>query len=487
MPGNGPPVPPRTDSLRGAPEDTFFSMLHDELRDMRRVQAYGQEEDLKEALGKTIARVEELVTMLAQAHKAESELETTLKLARSNLQLALANNEMLEDALRREGGALGSKDVGWRRRSDRPDSRQSFRKDESDSAVPSRRGSTSASGSGSSSAAVSASAPTSPVAKPAGSPPPMPPPPATANDTRFFRFRFGSSSASTSPNPNSNANSNGSKNSNSGTPPGSATMRAGTPPLRKVVDASHLTSASLPSLVASTGKREEELVAELEAERAKYLKVSSEKTTLEQEVEGLSQALFEEANKMVAHERIKCAEIEEELRQVREEKEALRSAMRVVEQENLRLRSPALTQSEEGPTSMSMPNLAGTSAGARSPSPEAGSSDSDGREWSRSWRRSASPSSTQGCRQKSSSSERGWASPESALHPGPEPGLENELVLESRTSTSTSTDSDSGNGQGMQERKEEEKEHESESGLGSFTPLTSPVLDMPVEESPWAR
>ena len=67
-------------------------------------------------------------------------------------------------------------------------------------------------------------------------------------------------------------------------------------PLRRV-DASHLTSASVPSLLsheAGPSKREEELAAELEAEKKRYEEACKEKKTLEAEIEGLSQALFEE-------------------------------------------------------------------------------------------------------------------------------------------------------------------------------------------------
>ncbi|KAG5735668.1 hypothetical protein E4T56_gene19, partial [Termitomyces sp. T112] len=52
---------------------------------------------------------------------------------------------------------------------------------------------------------------------------------------------------------------------------------------------------------------------------------------LEAELESLSQALFEEANNMVATERIRLADIEEELREAKLEKEALRSALRLLE------------------------------------------------------------------------------------------------------------------------------------------------------------
>ena len=100
---------------------------------------------------------------------------------------------------------------------------------------------------------------------------------------RFFRFRFGSSPSNPSSARLSASNS-----------------RPQTPPPRARVDevrdreAGHLTSVSLPSLVEHTNKREEELMVELQAEREKYAKVVKEKSSLEQELEGLSQALFEE-------------------------------------------------------------------------------------------------------------------------------------------------------------------------------------------------
>ncbi|KAI5116315.1 hypothetical protein M0805_005523 [Coniferiporia weirii] len=452
---SGRPAPQRSDSLRNAAEDALLAALHDEMHDMRRVRAYGEENDLKEALGRTIARVEELSTLLTQAHKTQAELETNLKLARSNLQLALANNEMLEEALKRES-VLGSKDIGWRRRSDRPDSRQGFHKEPASSSVDSppssRRGSASAVPTPTSDPP---STPSSPIPKP-----PTSPPPPVVQDTRFFRFRFGSSSPSTSPNP------------------GTSTARARTPPLHKSgLDASHLTSASLPSLVAIASKREEELVAELEAERAKYLKVSTEKSTLEQEIESLSQALFEEANKMVAHERIKCAEIIEELRQVRQEKEAMKSAMRVIEQENMRLKSPVLPSAAAIDDTTPRESRPGSRTGVvrsfvamRSPSPGAGTSEAGSSSRGRTRSRSASPSSTHGCRGKSSSSERGWASPEPEFEAEAEVG--------------------GGAGAGADEKQKEEASEfelhergEARHGLGPFSPPPS----MPVEESPWAR
>lgn len=54
------------------------------------------------------------------------------------------------------------------------------------------------------------------------------------------------------------------------------------------------------------------------------------KVDMEAELEGLSQALFEEANKMVAEEKRKRVEAEEALKEVKEEREALRSTVKVL-------------------------------------------------------------------------------------------------------------------------------------------------------------
>jgi hypothetical protein len=54
------------------------------------------------------------------------------------------------------------------------------------------------------------------------------------------------------------------------------------------------------------------------------------KVEMEAELENLSQALFEEANKMVADERKARAELEESLKEVKEEREALRETIKVL-------------------------------------------------------------------------------------------------------------------------------------------------------------
>src|SRR5260221_14127045 len=52
--------------------------------------------------------------MLGEAYKAQAELEIQLNVAKSNLKLVIANNEMLEDALK-QNISTQFKDVGWNR------------------------------------------------------------------------------------------------------------------------------------------------------------------------------------------------------------------------------------------------------------------------------------------------------------------------------------------------------------------------------------
>lgn len=55
-------LPQRTDSL-GVLKSMAFSQIEEELRDIKRVNSQGQEEDLRMALSRTISRVEELVCL----------------------------------------------------------------------------------------------------------------------------------------------------------------------------------------------------------------------------------------------------------------------------------------------------------------------------------------------------------------------------------------------------------------------------------------
>lgn len=194
--------------------------------------------------------------MLKDAYKVQTDLQTELTLAKSNLQLALANNEMLEDALKRDG-AGHSKDVGWRRMSTRE---QRERELAADSRRQSMESITSA----------EATSPIPPSPYTAGAHPP--PSASTPSEGRFFKFRFGSTSGVSSPRLPGNISPN--------------------PSLQAV----HLTSASLPSLVPARDKDKEleDMTALLDQERKAHKAAEAAKTALENELESLSQALFEE-------------------------------------------------------------------------------------------------------------------------------------------------------------------------------------------------
>ena len=381
--------PPRTDSLK-ATNTPYFSELDDELRDTRRVHSQGQEEDLRYALGRTITRVGELVrlcllytsagcltrswtpllqtTKLKEAYRAQTDLQTELTLAKSNLQMALANNEMLEDALKRDPGH--SKDIGWRRMS----AREQNLKAEADAE---RRRSTD-----SLTSTEFSSSPTMSQASPAMEHSPVPrsatmPSPAPSSENRFFKFRFG----------------NGNNAAMTSSHPSSPRLSAGQSPM---LNGSHLTSASLPSLVPprELEKEIEELQRRLEAERKAHKEACDAKVALEGELESLSQALFEEvrvlakalyrcisyspvfqANKMVATERMRLAETEEALREAREQGEALKNVLRLFERDNPagRKRSSVIEPQRGSPTPEPEPHrsrhrASSSAVGIRAPS-----------------------------------------------------------------------------------------------------------------------
>lgn len=212
--------------------------------------------------------------MLKDAFKAQTDSQTELTLAKSNLQLALANNEMLEDALKRDAGGH-ARDVGWRRWSARE---QQERQAEED-----RRRSVDSAGSHDVALA-------SPVPQSQPSPNPTSPLPhsasvasqAPSSDSRFFRFRFGSGSATSGQSPSS--------------PRVPALNGSQSPKVNGQAQASHLTSASLPSLVPTRDREKEleDMTAELKREREARAVAFKEKASLEAELESLSQALFEE-------------------------------------------------------------------------------------------------------------------------------------------------------------------------------------------------
>ena len=229
-----------------------------------------------------------------------------LGVAKSNFKLVIASNEMLEDALKRDSSIC---DVG------------------STSGKPPGGANNDGSRSASMDQDYTGHSPLSPTT---GSSPtitnqiPSPVQPNTGQqDGKFFRFRFNSSF-------------------------GGSGSRPGTPVSGQGHPAAHLTSPSMPTLPLQPGEREKEkelekemceLAAKLEEERKKHKKACDDKAELEDELESLSAALFEEANKMVATERIKLHETTEELYQAQLEKEALRSALKLIEGENKHLRT----------------------------------------------------------------------------------------------------------------------------------------------------
>ena len=315
---NSRPSPQRTHSINTVKHASYFSSVDEEMRDCKRVQRQGQEEDLREALSRMMTRVEEMVRYhwkssplpsycnlevvlinssppcqcetLKSSYQTTADLETQLTLAESNLKLALANNEMLEDALK--SGSL-SKDVGWRRSSRETSSLQSFPSPGiAAAAMPStplsqqqhQRPASIDEG-------ETEVVPDSPGSDHDSCRAPSPPATAPQNDSRFFRFRFSSSGRSTPTHP-------------SPTSPPPRTSRSQRTPHSLV---GHLTSASLPSLVASpspppvqpappsvANNELEELREQLSAEKCKSEKITREKSELESELETLSQALFEE-------------------------------------------------------------------------------------------------------------------------------------------------------------------------------------------------
>ena len=318
-------------------------------------------------------------------YKAHGELEDALGVANANVRVVMMNCEMLEEALRREAGG-SVREVGWRRGGN-------------GTGTPT----TSMSGSTTTATSLPSKAPgVKPTLERSQSidvhPEPTTPS-STTSEGRFFKFRFSSATPIT-PSPAIR---------------GAGSMTRPTTPS----NLGHLNSPSLPVLplrrVDGEGSADEDergegkksrasieggvlererekmekerlekekereekertLLSSLESERKLKAKALEEKAELEAELESLSQALFEEANKMVAderraveeerqraeEERKKAEEMrrlkeerEEEVEELRKEKEALRSALRVIEGENVRLSESMRVREESIRTSMS--------------------------------------------------------------------------------------------------------------------------------------
>ena len=298
---NSRPLPQRIHSVNAVKHANYFSAVDEELRDCKRVQRQGQEEDLREALSRIVTRVEEMVrsysdpldaivtpdvltiwqcATLKSSYQTNADLETQLKVAQSNLKLEQANTEMLEDALK--SGSL-SKDVGWRRSSREPGSLSSPSPPVS-ATIPAASLRTSVDESQTQQGALespNSDRDNSRADSPAPAPSPAPTSAQPQPDSRFFRFRFTTGSGRSTP-----------------TQPAAHSPPSTPRPLRSPHPAvGHLTSASLPSLVgpsATLASELEELRAQVLDEKRKSEKIALEKKELESELESLSQALFEE-------------------------------------------------------------------------------------------------------------------------------------------------------------------------------------------------
>lgn len=245
---------------------------------------------------------------------------------------------MLEEALKRET-PCNAKDVGWRRWSAREV--QNYNTENKSEERPRSLDYGPLNESGTPTVPSGAAVVLVNGVKPAASSDstPQPSTPITSQENRFFKFRFSSGGSDTDTSIRATAH-----------------PRTGTRSPALSPHPSHLTSPSLSSLVPNAREKEmEELQEQLERERQAHKAADAAKAALEAELESLSQALFEEvyafslivpvrlsnpqANKMVATERMKRAETEEELDQARLEKDALRQALKLLEGENGRLRS----------------------------------------------------------------------------------------------------------------------------------------------------
>jgi hypothetical protein len=183
--------------------------------------------------------------MLKSAYAKQTELETNLTLTKSNLKMAQANTELLEDMLRRNQArrSLVESQSGGPGMPLHEDTRRYTH----DGLVPPD--------------VMLNASPVTPVSA------------ASRKEEGGFFASWGRSRGNS--------------------PPATATAH--------IKGLSHIASASMPSLVpegaaaaAAAAKQIEDLKAELDAEKTKLKKASDDKTALEAELESLSQALFEE-------------------------------------------------------------------------------------------------------------------------------------------------------------------------------------------------
>jgi hypothetical protein len=278
--------------------------------------------------------------LLKSAHVKQSETETQLALARSNLQMAQANTDLLDDALKRANASARSSapPSGWRH----------------------------------SSADSSASGP-------APETPTSPDSAGVAEPKREKEGFFASFGRAHGPPPQALAALRGQNHAASASMP-------------SLLPAAGADAAAAAAAADAAKKQVEDLTKALDAERARSEKAAEDKTALEGELESLSQALFEEvclpaslftsvaeytlmthaqANKMVASERMRAAEAAEEATEAARQRDALAQALRVLEAENLALKASAARAGASGAPIAGPADGASSGSGAGSGGAEA--------------------------------------------------------------------------------------------------------------------
>ncbi|KAL1407705.1 hypothetical protein Q8F55_007138 [Vanrija albida] len=254
--------------------------------------------DLRTLLREVLGRVQTLSKSHAELVESHTGLLTSLKIARSNLVMAEANTEMLEEELKRAKAAQPRSSVAG---SDRP------------------------SGDG-----------------PRGRPPSLQilPSPSISSKNESKGFGFWNSGSK------KKVVANAVQSPTTGEPAQTLSVRTSTDssaprsPMSEAAEAPH--AAELKRLRDEAAANQAKL--DKQADELEALKYG--KKELEAELEGLSQALFEEANKMVSDERKRVTELEENLREVKDEREALRETVKVL---GGRLVTPAPGTPDVGP------------------------------------------------------------------------------------------------------------------------------------------
>ncbi|CED82070.1 GDPGTP exchange factor Sec2p [Phaffia rhodozyma] len=387
-----------------APFRLLLSSLQDNTVSPPTSHTYNKQE-ISHALGALVEHVDGLTARLHASLAKQLDTDHQLKVARSNLFLVESNMEMMEEAMRR-GGEFGHAIVAQTNRRSAPPKSHSLNNSSASarsSPVPSAaadRWSTELSSPNS--MAFPSEARTTPTTTTANAP----------SSGGWFnrqskRLGFSPAASSTALNQTDNrpdgyapapaeeqtprtegsSGDSGSPSRLAARPPHAGSSRSfnsstpnlglgfGNLPLSPGASTVSLSAAG--DSQAGTTSQMDALRQTLTAERTQLVSLRTElaelkssKAALEEELENLSQALFEEANKMVADERNSRLAMEDEVRDEKEQKVMLKEALRLVEEDCERLRDLVNRLEEQ----QALPNTAATRS--RTPSPDRSSTSS---------------------------------------------------------------------------------------------------------------